>query len=269
MMRGIRTTLQTLNCEDLATRKMEFPTSYASHFQRSGNFAAPYTHVMFPIVASTSQGAFFRLRARLEYCQKETQSSDDQLYACMEAFELLVNIRTLAFSPSNPSTPTSIEPGFKQSYGFDSVPMQEIRSWLRFYACRSKSPLPTEPLTRSFLDFLVQVPQAYLDLVLPLLDQRLESPRNTATDHTTKCTTELTMNQALALDIYAHWSVFMFLVEEESWWIGKLPIVTLTGMVNRYGDQFVTRLWPNESEGEEQWWPGSMLTVLREIHRFK
>ncbi|PQE07775.1 C6 transcription factor protein [Rutstroemia sp. NJR-2017a BVV2] len=269
MMRGIRTTLQTLTCDDFTIRKTELEAGYSSPFLRSGNLAAPYTHVMFPIVASTSQGAFSKLRARLECCQKHAQSSDDQLYACMEAFELLVSIRTVTFSPSHPSTPTSIEPEFEQSYGFTSASIPQIRSWLRFYARRSKSPLPTEPLTRSFLDFLVQVPQAYLDLVLPLLDQRLESPRNTVTGDTIENKTGITRNQALALDIYAHWSVFMFLVEEESWWIGKLPIVTLTGMVNRYGDRFVSRMWPNESEDEEHWWPGSMLTVLREIHRSK
>jgi len=114
-----------------------------------------------------------------------------------------------------------------------------------------------------FLGFLVQAPQAYLDLVLPLLDQRLESPINTPYEDTWP---QLTMEQALVLDIYAHWSVLMFLVEEESWWIGNLPIVTLTGMVNRYGDQFVTELWP-DSIRDGEWWPGCMLNILREIKR--
>ncbi|PQE29559.1 C6 transcription factor protein [Rutstroemia sp. NJR-2017a BBW] len=271
MMRGIRTTLETLTCDDLAIRKPEFAVNYSLPFSpilKSGDLAAPYyTHEMFAIVASTSQGAFSKLRARLECCQKNAQATDDQLYACMVAFEVLLNIRSITFSPSHSFPPTLIEPEFEQSYQLDSMSMPQIRSWLRFYALRSKNPLPNEPLTRSFLDFLVQVPQAYLDLVLPLLDQRLESPSN-ATGDTTENKTGITTNQALALDIYAHWSVFMFLVEEESWWIGKLPVVTLTGMVNRYGDRFVFGLC--ESEGEEHcWWPGSMLTVLREIHRCK
>ena len=77
----------------------------------------------------------------------------------------------------------------------------------------------------------------------------------------------LTADQALALDIYAHWSVLMFLVEEESWWIGSLPVVTLTGMMNRYGDEFVAGLSSGQGYGHDRWWPGSMLTVLREIKR--
>jgi hypothetical protein len=73
----------------------------------------------------------------------------------------------------------------------------------------------------------------------------------------------------LALDIYAHWSVLMFLVEEESWWIGTLPVVTLAGLVNRYGDGFVNRPGPENGPGKEQWWPGSMLNISRDIKRYR
>jgi hypothetical protein len=120
-------------------------------------------------------------------------------------------------------------------------------------------------LTSFFLGFLVQAPQAYLDLVLPLLDQRLESPSDTA------AASQITKDQALALDIYAHWSVLMFLVEADSWWIGNLPEVTLTGMINTYGDDFVTKLLPeNGGPGQRvEWWPGSMLNVLREVKRYQ
>ncbi|KAM3066982.1 hypothetical protein ACMFMF_010031 [Clarireedia jacksonii] len=257
MMRGIRSTLQTLSCDTLTIEKTGYATSIsAAPWLEYDMLAAPHmssTHVMFSIIAATSQGAFAKLRVRLESCRSDVQSSDDQLYACMEAFELLVKIRTATFSPSNLARPNKTEAEFEQSDGFESVPMSQLRSWLRFYAHRTKNPLPTEPLTRSFLDFLVQAPQAYLDLVLPLLDQRLENPRYIINENTD----ELTREQALALDIYAHWSVFMFLVEDESWWIGNLPIVTLTGMVNRYGGRFVTRLWPQVNDGPEQWWPGN------------
>jgi hypothetical protein len=109
------------------------------------------------------------------------------------------------------------------------------------------------------------VPQFYLDLVLPLLDQRLESP---LTVHTLPVT--LIRTQALALDIYAHWSVLMFLVEKESWWIGTLPEVTLEGMVNRYGEGLVKRFWggARDEEEAEKWWPGWMLGVLKDAKAF-
>lgn len=99
----------------------------------------------------------------------------------------------------------------------------------------------------------------YLDLVLPLLDLSLESP-NPKNNTIISNDTALTYEQALALDIWAHWSVLMFLVEKESWWIGDLPVLTLNGLLNRYGDDFVGNLWE-----ERVWWLGSMLAILREV----
>lgn len=118
---------------------------------------------------------------------------------------------------------------------------------------------PNDPLTREFLTFLSEAPPSYLDLVLPLLEKRLASPVPASP-------VELTKQQALALDIYAHWSVLMVLVEEETWWIGKLPIVTLRGMVNRYGEGFVGRLWGEE---DEKWWPGCMLGIWSDVDRYR
>ncbi|KAF2095694.1 hypothetical protein NA57DRAFT_44210 [Rhizodiscina lignyota] len=272
MMRGIRATLQSLDCRDLGTpQETESTTDRSSPLLGFNISAAPPSsrkHVMFPILAATSQGAFSKLRERLESlchsnaCYEGGRCTDAQLSACAAAFELLVNIRTNAFSPSNSSAPRSIEPTAKKSLKSESVSLPHAGPWLRAIAGRHMIPEPTEPLTRPFLGFLSQAPQAYLDLVLPLLDERLERSIGTPS---ADISTQLTKEQALALDIYAHWSVLMFLVEEESWWIGTLPVVTLTGMMNRYGDHFVTRLWPDGAHGQGQWWPGSMLTILREI----
>lgn len=123
----------------------------------------------------------------------------------------------------------------------------------------SVSAHPNDPLTREFLTFLSEAPASYLDLVLPLLEKRLASPVPASP-------VELTKQQALALDIYAHWSVLMVLVEEETWWIGKLPIVTLRGMVNRYGEGFVGRLWGEE---DDKWWPSRMLGIWSDVDRYR
>ncbi|RYP48189.1 hypothetical protein DL768_005889 [Monosporascus sp. mg162] len=256
MMRGIRTTVQALDSRESSAppeTRLAIDTS-SPLLSVDGSTAPPpsRTHIMFPIIAATSQAALSKLQERLKcLLHSDVGHERNQLSACAAAFECLVNIRNETFSHSDSSAPRSTGLAAKEP---------RTGSWLRCYASRHVIPRPTEPLTRPFLDFLVQAPQAYLDLVLPLLDQRLESPPVSS-----DTSAQLTMEQALALDIYAHWSVLMFLVEEESWWIGKLPTITLTGMVNRYGDNFVGRLWPQESHRQEQWWPGSMLRVLREV----
>jgi hypothetical protein len=146
----------------------------------------------------------------------------------------------------------------KQRVGDAHAQAWDVLENIRSTTLAAKDADPEESLTRRFIAFLSRVTQGYLDEVLPLLDQRVEVPVETTG-------VDLTHTQALALDIYAHWSVLMMLVEEESWWIGSLPVVTLRGMVNRYGERFVCEV----GEEEEEWWPGSMLRIWREVKMFR
>jgi hypothetical protein len=181
-------------------------------------------HVLSEVIASTSAVAFEVLRGRLEALEKEEPALD-------ATFEILETIRK----------------------GTVNAPEADAAVDMKTH--------PNEPRTRNFLTFLSQVPQEYLDIVLPLLDQRLESPvyASPAT---------LTPAEALALDIYAHWSVLMFLVGDESWFIGDLPVVTLRGMINRYGESFAGR-WCFEDATEKKWWPGSMLRIWEDVKSYR
>lgn len=275
IMRAIRTKLQTLHCDSPSlprelSQKLELASDSLSTemtISQKAALAPSRTHVMVPILASTVQRAFARLQQSLDFAL--LNCSDDPegiLPACGAAFEVLKYIGSKTFPSSNISSILSLIERTKEPFEPKSVPLPQVSLWLRTFARRARDPLQTEPLTSFLLSFLVQAPQAYLDLVLPLLDQRLESPISVTSD---SLTTEMTREQTLALDIYAHWSVLMFLVEEDSWWIGNLPAVTLAGMVNRYGDDFVTRLWPRTASRQEPWWPGSMLSIFQEIKRHR
>jgi hypothetical protein len=282
IIRGIRTIFQTLDCGILSTnvdlsQKMECEldrslTSSTANPQLVTP-APSRTHVMSAMVAATSQSAFFKLQKRLESTLLyQSDYPNHSLSVCNAAFEILDQIRSSAFCTinSSPSPLPSISSRVTDTLSPEPKSFSRISPWLRSFASRSfvvqsTTPQPTEPLTRFLLSFLVQVPQEYLDLVLPLLDQRLENPMSASSG---RIPAELTQMQALALDIYAHWSVLMFLVEEESWWIGTLPVVTLAGMVNQYGDGFISRLWPENGPEKGQWWPGSMLNIFRDIKRY-
>lgn len=264
MMRGVRTMLQTimrddefLNTGDLST--LEYSTDDHSWSEEcSSSLVSPTTsrkHVMFPILASTSEAAFSKLQERLTLALLEDSGTSASLFACSAAFDIVDNLRANIFSPG-----TQI---VEESYNIQKASTLKIAPWLRSFACRPPSSHPSEPLTRYLLTFLVQTPQSYLDLVLPLLDQRLEVSIRDSTPE--PMTNDLTREQALALDIYAHWSVLMFLVQEETFWIGNIPEVSLTGMLNRFGDDYMSRLWPGDSCGDGREWPWSMLKILREI----
>jgi transcription factor-like protein len=276
IMRGIQTTIHTLECGSLnSTLKQSlgedtaFGSSSVLPEVNTGRAVSvpSRTHVMFSILVATSQGAFSKLQKNLESAfLYRSNESGDSLSACSAAFKILKGIRSNAFSTPDLSSAPSVESRIEESSEPKSVFSLQIAPWLRSYVATPAIPLPTEPLTRFFLSFLVSVPQAYLDLVLPLLDQRLENPIGPTLDDTS---VELTMEQALALDIYAHWSVLIILLEKEAWYIGDLPVVTLGGMINRYGDNFVSKLWPENGTGQEFWWPRSMLNIFREIKRYQ
>jgi hypothetical protein len=262
LMRGIRTTLQTLCCSNFIS-SLELATepagpAYSPSVESNISSALPPlpTHVMFAIVATTSQSAFSTLQERLDCASfHQNEGGGDSLSACKAAFKILDFLRTRAFSTT------------EESFESAPVPLPQMPTWLHSFARRAANPQPDETLTSFFLGFLVQTPQAYLDLVLPLLDQRLENPIGESSK--VSSLVGLTMVQVLALDIYAHWSVLMFLVEDYSWWIGSLPEVTLTGMVNAYGDDFVRKLVPESSSEKWKWWPGGMLNILREVKGFR
>src|SRR5690242_835 len=213
--------------------------------------------IMSRIIIGGSRQALVRLGVRLHsLCFESNIPINLELSACRLAFKILEQIRNSVESVLN-----SCRPGYLSS---SIASPTRSSSWLDHFIhlpCElgGTTLLPHDHLTRIMLSFYAQVPQQYLDLTLPLLDQRLERPVN---DFSDGFTLNLTRTQAFALDIYAHWSVLMSIVEENSWWIGRLPVTTLDGLVNRYGLRFVKRLWPECGE-QEEWWPGEMLPMLR------
>jgi hypothetical protein len=279
VMRGIRTIIDALQSGAIAPAihgaadvSLDLPSALLET-NRSQTVAPSRTHVLYQTIATTSQQAFSKLQQHLELelLQQKThywtnaqthqntnrdQSPNESLSACIAAFEVLNKLRDGAFSASQASVVV-------ESHETEAPSLPQLSAWFRGYVTRTNPPLQPEPLTRYLLSFLVQVPQEYLDIVLPLLDQRLERLDGVQIN---ECTTELTREQALALDIYAHWSILMLLAEKEAWWIGILPFITMTGMINRYGEEFMSGFWPNCDSGH--WWPGSMMRISREIRRF-
>lgn len=274
--RGLRTMLRTLNdhssnpnnaSSSEAEIAVEMPMALLDINVPPKTLPPSRTHLMMPILTATSQRAFSKLEDRLKFAfESGTKSQKKALSACYDAFLALKDIRCKAFATTDlPSTSSLNELGERSLNVESGLPLQ-VPPWLRSLADGSTVPLSDEPLTKFLLNYLVEVPQAYLDLVLPLLDQRLETPIGSSP---TNLLVELTREQALALDIYAHWSALMFPIEDESWWIGSLPDVTLTGMVNRFGDDFVANSCLEIPLAREKWWPGGMLNIWQEIKTYR
>jgi hypothetical protein len=275
MMRGIQTTFAAIYRNEISWVPQANDDQDKPVLVYQVNTPPPSrTHVLYPIVAATIDSAFSKLRQRLDSLEEEANVigiwdnfGEDPATACVQAFEVLDQIRRDIFSPAGSPSAMPIDPQMEDSPEPGDLSIPQVGPFLQFYAQKQRIPKANEPLTSFFIQFLVHVPQSYLDIVLPLLEQRMESPiKGTFYEPPPN---NLTKEQVLALDIYAHWSVLMLLIEKEAWWIGMLPEVTLTGMLTRFSDSFVAKYWPEATCGHEQWWPASMLNILREFKRFR
>jgi hypothetical protein len=100
IMRGIKTMLQALDCRD-SSPDLEIPggVDFATDEPSSLVFNIPpavscksYTHVMFPILAATSQEAFAQLQERLDSAERNAsyeRHPETPLSACVAAFAVL------------------------------------------------------------------------------------------------------------------------------------------------------------------------------------
>ncbi|KAH9832773.1 C6 transcription factor protein [Teratosphaeria destructans] len=262
IMKGIRTTIQAMTADGddfQPTQDQETTTDPAApaslidrHTTHKTNPPTATSHPLHPLISTTSAPALSTLSARLHNLSTTPLRHTPDLQTCHQALEILQKIQSGCFHhPPSSSSPVPFDPSHPGS------PTHHLKPWLHTYLSWHAAPTA---LTRPLLSFLVQVPQRYLDLILPLLDQRLQTPLATASP-ARETLYHLSYVQALALDIYAHWSALMLLVEQESWWIGRLPTVTLQGLMNRYGRDPVAReLVERDGEGGD-WWPGRMLRV--------
>ena len=260
LMRGIRVTLAESGSED----KLR-PDERAGRWPFSPSIAVEQSpargHVMAPIIATTVEKALLRVAHRLHEVQRRHAGShyvSGLMTACAAAVEILATIAKSTFEELSADDTSTLSVG-ATTLSRDPTSVPHVTTWLRL--CANEGPSCRDGLTRPFLRFLVQVPKEYIDELLPLLDRRLDSPISGFLEDAEV----LNKEQALVLDIYAHWSVLMLLVEEESWWIGNLPTVTLDGLLNRYGDDFVDRFWPVRDGEKGGWWPAAMLRISKEF----
>jgi hypothetical protein len=209
---------------------------------------------MFPILAATSEQAFFHLQHRIDSIITDAQRNEN-IASLGTAFEILKNVVCDNLWTSGPSADSSI---YTTDYSLtpDSL-LAQVPTWLRRFASRDPSSAQTEPLHRQFLAFFYCAPQAFLDLLFPLLDQRTEGCEGLSFVKPGISTAELH-----ALDIYAHWLALMFLVEDEAWWLTSFPVIALRGLIRRYGDHFGDDVYG-------QWWPRSMLKIMTELKPWK
>ncbi|KAK7214543.1 hypothetical protein V2G26_002546 [Clonostachys chloroleuca] len=241
--------------------------------------------LLYPIIANTYRSALAKLQAKaMAICPSDLSeglsvSETDGLYvwqqqsytscqadldATLAALEILQDVADNVYCTIDGSSP---DPQFLSGMAGAQVPpplgrLRHVSPWLRTYSARVTSSTPTKSLRRTITAFLNRIPIEYLHFVQSILDLMPIEP--SYSEPQIRIEQEQFPPSAvhkLAMDVFAHWLVFMILLDGV-WWIGGTGEWELERVVSFMR----TYEWADISmDAGERWWPESMSKVKREL----
>lgn len=238
-------------------------------------------HVLFPILAATVGTALEKLHRKarqIAVAQESNETagrsipkmsvatSDPGMQACLSTLAILSNIAKEAFLSDNSVTGATGHSAL--DVDIDPVgQLSEVSPWMRRYAARITSRMPSKLPRRIIMAFVHRVPTRYLSLVEEVISWMWPGTDNADPDFSMSMLPEPSVAHQLAVDIFAHWLVLVILLDDV-WWIGGLGAWELKRIVSLRKDvRWRACLWNRD----EDWWPESMLEVSWQLdkHRAK
>jgi hypothetical protein len=125
--------------------------------------------------------------------------------------------------------------------------------WLHDSCARRAEYEPSEHVTRSVFTWIGHLPKEYFDVIITHYPER---------SNDVKLTVEQQIH-CLAWDIYAHWLVFTFLMEDEIWWwadMGRSDIQKLRDTLPKSNESGYS-----VEVGIHNWWPWQMWSLAKEL----
>jgi hypothetical protein len=242
-------------------------TPDASLIAYDGRSSRNSKQLLLPIISATCHRALEVVRSKAMamnltassqpdfIAYEATVSEKDQVQACASALDVLVDIasKVCGHGPSATASPTQNTPG--------SQPSQSIAlpSWLQDYLARVTNAAPSQASHRTITSFVNRVPTTFLNLVQDVLAMVPVEAGFTGAVQGIEGLSEL---QQLAMDIMAHWLVFVMLLDD-IWWIGEIGGWELT----RVAAVMQSVGWIDEQGG--QWWPESMYRIRDEVEKHR
>jgi hypothetical protein len=225
-------------------------------------------HVLFPLLSTTWRAAFDRLEVRVRVA---LMSGDDggngRLEACAGAFEALRGIAAQMFSGKRQLAAAECADLADFEFDFD-VPgkaVSRVSPWLRRYISRVTAVTSSKPLRRIIIAFLNRAPAAFLALVQQTLDALPPGPDAGVGGGAE----EQPGGEAggLAMDVFAHWLVFMTMLDGV-WWVADIGSWELGRLVAarkraRRRGAYWSGMGMGMDEEDDAWWPEDMYKVTR------
>jgi hypothetical protein len=225
--------------------------------------------LLMPIIAATSGSALEKLSTKAQTVQFatylspswESPNENAEIQACLVALEALSNIMTEVFQPDEHNSQTDpVQPDLENGWAALSQ-LSDVSPWLRSYMARVTFSTPPKPLRRTIMWFLNRVPGEFLSLVQSVLDN-IPAGNDGESDEGIQCDSEhLSETSRLAMDIFAHWLVFVMLLDGV-WWIGGIGACELGRITKHMSCESILE---GGSGSKESWWPKSMLNIALEI----
>jgi len=237
-------------------------------------------HTLYPVICATGPTALRNLSSRLHYLLGGVPPSA-ATEGCFSAFGVLAVIANDVISATSSPRQSACNQACLSNQHRGAL--EGISPWLRNWISHAHiEPRSTMGLMRVILSFISRTPPAYTDILMTVL----EAIPMTATgsrpaesqdymDDISQDRGFYTVEQAVAMEIYAHWLGFVTLLDEV-WWVGDLAAEELGRVV---GDMKARNLWFNTlMDGEAQlgagglpahdergWWPESMHRMAVEL----
>jgi hypothetical protein len=223
--------------------------------------------LLLPIISATCHGALDGVRSKAmalhlaastqpSYNANDTNASErDEVQACAAALDILVDIasKVCGHGPPVGASPMTSTPG--------SQPAQRVGlpSWLQDYLARVTSAAPSQASHRTITSFVNRVSTTFLSIVQDVLAM---VPVEAGSTGTILSGVSLSPVQQLAMDIMAHWLVFVMLLDD-IWWIGEIGEWELRRVAAVMRSTGYT-------DGENgQWWPESMYRIRDEVEKHR
>lgn len=107
--------------------------------------------------------------------------------------------------------------------------------------------------------FIHKAPNRYLEMI----EEMMALTTSEEPSHSLLGSTEPGVAHQLAMEIFAHWLVLVLMLDNV-WWIGGIGTWELGQIVAARKD--ARRYTGN---GDENWWPGSMLEISRQLDVYR
>ncbi|KIW42135.1 uncharacterized protein PV06_05718 [Exophiala oligosperma] len=242
------------------------------------------------VISATRTGALDALQERVDALQRDFRrslrtelptmafhkasaqlSKAASMSACSLAVDVLISIGNALF-PENLDKQQTPPPPPPDSMNLEiaSLDLNDCDthsssrcSWLNDSIRLPRIYHPSLPLTPVILPWVNRLPEDFMAILQLPVRLSAAPPDGGDIDH------EI---QMLAWDIFAHWLVFVMLVEQETWWIGDFGITDikkLAQMINRPRKSMTGDGQGQGSNGNNDWWPMDMCLVAEQLQRYK